>query len=90
VLVLVRHGRTAANAERKLQGHLDLPLDDVGMAQVAEVAVGWTSPDRVISSPLVRARQTAEAFGMPYEVDDRWIELDYGTLDGVPTSDVGP
>jgi len=89
VLVLVRHGRTAANAERKLQGHLDLPLDDVGMAQVAEVA-GWLDkPDRVVSSPLIRARQTAEAFGMPYDVDDRWIELDYGNLDGVPTSDVG-
>jgi broad specificity phosphatase PhoE len=88
VLVLVRHGRTAANAARKLQGHLDLPLDDVGMAQVADVASWLDKPDRVISSPLVRARQTAEAFGMPYEVDDRWIELDYGSLDGVPVADV--
>jgi broad specificity phosphatase PhoE len=89
VLVLVRHGRTEANAARKLQGLLDLPLDDVGSAQVAEVA-GWLGrPDRVISSPLARARQTAEAFGMPYEVDDRWVELDYGSLDGVPTADVG-
>jgi broad specificity phosphatase PhoE len=88
VLVLVRHGRTAANAARKLQGHLDLPLDDVGMAQVAEVA-GWLDkPDRIISSPLTRARQTAEAFGMPYEVDDRWTELDYGSLDGVPVAEV--
>jgi len=88
VLVLVRHGRTAANAARKLQGRLDLPLDDVGMAQVADVASWLDKPDRVISSPLVRARQTAEAFGMPYEVDDRWIELDYGSLDGVPVADV--
>ena len=88
MLVLVRHGRTEANAARKLQGHLDLPLDDVGMAQVADVASWLDKPDRVISSPLVRARQTAEAFGMPYEVDDRWIELDYGSLDGVPVADV--
>jgi len=88
VLVLVRHGRTEANAARKLQGHLDLPLDEVGMSQVAEVA-GWLgTPDRVVSSPLKRARQTAEAFGLPYEVDDRWIELDYGDLDGVPVADV--
>ena len=43
----------------------------------------------MISSPLLRARQTAEAFGMPYEVDDRWVELDYGSLDGVPIADVG-
>lgn len=89
MLVLVRHGRTVANAARKLQGLLDLPLDEEGIAQVAGIA-GWLDkPDRVISSPLVRARQTAEAFGMPYEIDDRWVELDYGSLDGVPIADVG-
>ena len=87
--MLVRHGRTEANAGRKLQGLLDLPLDDVGLAQVADVATWLGRPDRVISSPLLRARQTAEAFGMPYEVDERWLELDYGSLDGVPVADVG-
>ena len=86
--MLVRHGRTAANAARKLQGHLDLPLDEVGLAQVTEVAEWLGRPDRVISSPLVRARQTADAFGLAYEVDDRWIELDYGDLDGQPLRDV--
>ncbi|MEP7204063.1 MAG: histidine phosphatase family protein [Ilumatobacteraceae bacterium] len=89
MLVLVRHGRTEANAGRKLQGLLDLPLDDVGLAQVADVASWLEPPDRVISSPLLRARQTAEAFGVPYEIDDRWVELDYGSLDGVAVSDVG-
>jgi broad specificity phosphatase PhoE len=89
VLVLVRHGRTEANAARRLQGLLDLPLDDVGLAQAAGVAQWLGTPDRVISSPLLRARQTAEAFGMPYEIDDRWVELDYGSLDGVPLADVG-
>jgi broad specificity phosphatase PhoE len=88
VLVLVRHGRTEANAARKLQGHLDLPLDDVGVAQANDLA-GWLGkPDRVISSPLLRARQTADAFEMPYEIDNRWLELDYGTLDGMPIADV--
>ncbi len=89
VLVLVRHGRTEANAARKLQGRLDLPLDDVGVAQVAGVAEWLGRPDRLISSPLLRARQTAEAFNVPYEVDDRWIELDYGSLDGVPVNEIG-
>jgi broad specificity phosphatase PhoE len=88
VLVLVRHGRTEANAARKLQGLLDLPLDDVGVEQAADLASWLGKPDRVISSPLLRARQTAEAFNMPYEVDDRWLELDYGSLDGVPVADV--
>jgi broad specificity phosphatase PhoE len=89
VLVLVRHGRTEANAARRLQGLLDLPLDDVGLEQAAAVAEWLGKPDRVISSPLMRARQTAEAFGMPYEIDDRWIELDFGSLDGVPVDEVG-
>jgi broad specificity phosphatase PhoE len=87
--MLVRHGRTEANAGQRLQGRLDLPLDDVGVAQVAELAAWLGRPDRIISSPLLRARQTAEAFGLPYEVDDRWIELDYGSLDGMRLSEVG-
>lgn len=90
MLVLVRHGRTEANAARKLQGLLDLPLDDVGMSQVKEVAEWIGQPDRVISSPLLRARQTAEVFGVPYEVDERWVELDFGHLDGMPLADVDP
>ncbi len=89
VLVLVRHGRTEANAARKLQGRLDLPLDDVGIAQVTGVAEWLGRPDRLISSPLLRARQTAEAFNVPYEVDGRWIELDYGSLDGSPVAEIG-
>lgn len=88
MLVLVRHGRTEANAARKLQGLLDLPLDEVGLEQAAGVAEWLGKPDRVISSPLIRARQTAEAFGMPYEIDDRWVELDFGSLDGVPVDEV--
>lgn len=44
--------------------------------------------DQVISSPLQRARQTAEAFGQPVTIDDRWIELAYGIYEGVPHADV--
>jgi broad specificity phosphatase PhoE len=86
--MLVRHGRTEANAGHRLQGHLDLPLDEVGAAQVSGLVAWLGRPDRIISSPLLRARQTADAFGVPYEIDDRWVELDYGSLDGLPLSDV--
>ena len=41
------------------------------------------NPTRVISSPLQRARQTAEHIGLPVEIDERWIEVDYGIYDGV-------
>jgi broad specificity phosphatase PhoE len=90
MLILMRHGRTTANAGGLLQGRLDLPLDGVGRAQVASMAERIGQPDRLVSSPLLRARQTAEAFGVPYEVDDRWEELFYGEYEGVKMSDIDP
>ena len=46
-------------------------------------------PDRVVTSPLRRARDTAAALDTAVEIDERWIELDYGDLDGVPAAGVG-
>jgi alpha-ribazole phosphatase len=83
VLILVRHGRTALNAAGRLQGRIDEPLDEVGERQAKAVAERVGPVDELISSPLVRARQTAEAFGRPYVVDERWIELSYGVFEGV-------
>jgi broad specificity phosphatase PhoE len=88
VLILLRHGRTAANASGRLQGLLDQPLDDVGIEQAAAAASKLPRPARLISSPLLRARQTADAFGMPYEVDPRWEELHYGIYEGRLMSEV--
>jgi broad specificity phosphatase PhoE len=88
VLTIVRHGRTEANASGLLLGRrLDPGLDELGRQQA--VALGSALPEgRVISSPLRRTRETAEAFGRPVEIDERWIELDYGDLDGTPLRDV--
>ncbi len=88
MLVVVRHGRTAHNASGLLLGRLDPPLDDTGREQAAALAAAVGPVDRVISSPLLRTRQTAEAFGVDVELDDRWIELDYGRYDGVPLGEV--
>jgi probable phosphoglycerate mutase len=84
VLILVRHGRTAANAAGLLQGRADHPLDEVGQAQAARIAAALADVDRVVSSPLARARQTAAHLGRDVEVDDRWRELDYGEFEGRP------
>ena len=89
MLILVRHGRTALNATGRLQGRIDEPLDELGLRQAAAAARTVGGVDRVISSPLLRARQTAEEFGLPVEVDERWIELDYGHLDGRAMSSLG-
>lgn len=88
MLVVVRHGRTAHNAAGRLLGRLDPPLDETGERQAAALAAAVGPVDRVVTSPLQRTRQTAAAFGVPVEVDDRWIELDYGELDGVPLGEV--
>ena len=89
-LTLLRHGRTTANAGGLLQGRIDNPLDPVGERQAAAAAASIGAVDRVIASPLVRAQRTADAFGLPVETDERWIELDYGQWDGRPVREVPP
>lgn len=88
MLIVVRHGRTVVNHERRLQGRIDVELDDVGRAQAEALARRVGRVDRIVASPLLRARQTAEAWGQPIDIDERWIELDYGEYDGVPMTDV--
>lgn len=88
MLIVVRHGRTVVNAEGRLQGRIDADLDEVGLAQARAVAEWIGSVDRVVTSPLMRARRTAEAFGVEPELDPRWLEIDYGELDGTPVGEV--
>ena len=70
-LVLLRHGRTAWNAERRFQGQADPPLDTVGLAQAYEVAamIAALEPDVLVSSDAARALQTAEAVGAATGLD---------------------
>ena len=90
MLILVRHGQTAANADGLLLGRADPPLTELGRRQARALAASLGDPVRIVSSSLTRARDTAAAFGGPVEVDDRWIELDYGGLDGKPYDEVLP
>ena len=90
MLIVVRHGRTEHNRARQLLGRLDVDLDDTGRAQAAALAAHVGPVDRIVSSPLARARQTAAAWAAPVEVDERLVELDYGDLDGGPRAAVDP
>lgn len=93
MLILLRHGQTTANASSLLQGRIDLPLDPTGLEQARACGthVRERHPGaRVISSPLQRAVQTARAITDDVEIDDRFIELDYGDWDGLGVADVGP
>lgn len=62
-ILLIRHGETAWNAERRLQGHLDIALNAEGERQAAALGavLAGEAIDLVISSDLARARHTAEA-----------------------------
>jgi len=88
MLILLRHGRTGANAGGLLQGRIDPELDQLGVQQAAAAAAVIGKVDRVIASPLVRAQQTADALGQPVETDERFIELDYGDWEARPVKDL--
>ena len=88
-LVLVRHGRTAWNAEGRAQGHTDVSLDDVGRAQAEQMApvVAAYAPTLLLTSDLARARQTAEPLervtGLVARTDARLREYDTGDRTGM-------
>lgn len=90
MLVLVRHGETEANAAGLLLGRSESPLTERGRAQATALRRVIDPPARLLSSPLGRARDTAAAlaFDVPLEIDNRWVEVDYGEYDGEPLGDV--
>jgi broad specificity phosphatase PhoE len=93
-ILLVRHGETSWNREGRYQGRTDVPLSPDGEAQVAALAVRLAHvPIAVaVSSPLARARRTAEVVlggrGTPLELDAGLIEISHGEWEGQLSSDV--
>jgi len=97
VIYLVRHGETELNVKRVLQGRSDYPLTETGVAQAQEVAKWFRDQgiafDRVYSSPLVRATQTARIIvgdDMEITPEPRLIETDYGPYEGCSLSNPAP
>jgi broad specificity phosphatase PhoE len=88
-LVLVRHGRTAWNLNKRAQGHTDIPLDEVGHAQAQAMApfVAALGPSRLWTSDLLRASETAAYVGaltgLTAEPDARLREYSVGERSGL-------
>ena len=82
MLHVVRHGRTEINAAGKLLGRSDPELDQTGREQAKELANRLRRVDLVISSPLKRTMETASYISDTVKTDPRWLELDYGELEG--------
>jgi broad specificity phosphatase PhoE len=95
-LLLVRHGRTAYNAEQRFMGQLDIPMDEKGEAQVQAVArrLATESPAAIYSSELLRARETAAAIQSaiasrpPLRVEPRLTEGHFGDWQGERYPDI--
>lgn len=91
-LWLARHGETAWTISRQHTGKTDLPLTPNGERQAEALGrrLAGQRFDLVLSSPLTRARDTAElaGFGDAVAVDELFSEYDYGDYDGVTTADI--
>ena len=87
-LVLVRHGETPWNRDRRLQGHIDIDLNEEGRRQARAVAVRLARErvDALYTSDLRRARKTADAIalatGVTVQPDPSLRERNYGVLEG--------
>ena len=94
VIYLVRHGQTESNRRRVLLGRGDPPLDETGLRQAAETAARLEGIpfDRVYTSPLRRAAQTAALIApdVPAAADERLLEMDCGPYEGMPLDDPAP
>ncbi len=96
LIYVVRHGQTDWNAERRLQGQKDIPLNAIGRAQawqngidLAEILKVEAIPFDFVASPLARTRATMEimreAMGLPskdYRTDERLVEVSFGAWEG--------
>lgn len=87
-IYLIRHGETYWNEKRLLQGSTDIELNDYGreLARITSEAMKDVPFEIIYSSPLVRARDTAEIMRrdrqIPIVVDERLREMNFGVLEG--------
>ena len=87
-LYISRHGQTPWNVEDLICGRTDVPLTEVGQQQALRLAESALDKgiDVILCSPMLRARQTAQAvsdaIGVSIQIDERLIEMDFGTFEG--------
>ena len=101
MLYIIRHGETAKNKQKLLQGRSDMPLNERGSLQAEKAGAFFRergiSFDAVYSSPLIRAVQTAlqisnniASASESIKIDNRLIEMDYGPYEGMDLEDPAP
>lgn len=102
LVYMIRHGQTDWNAEGRLQGQKDIPLNDVGRQQASnngkalKALLGAAASDfDYVASPLGRTRETMElvraAMGfdpLAYRTDERLVEVSFGDWEGFTISEL--
>jgi probable phosphoglycerate mutase len=89
IMHLVRHGRSVWNAAGRIQGQIDIELDEVGLQQAQRIAdrLAREPISAIYSSPLLRAKVTADAIAerlhLPVTLDARLMEYDFGVVSGM-------
>jgi len=92
--LFLRHGETDWNIEGRMQGATDIPLNDTGrqQARMAAKALEKITITQIVSSPLSRARETAEILNetlqKPLTVDDRLREVCFGAIEGLTPQEI--
>jgi probable phosphoglycerate mutase len=89
-IAFLRHGPTEWNAQGRVQGHTDIPLSAEGLAKMQSLRPPPPfDAARAFVSPLLRARQTAEAFGLSNPVPDaRLMEQNWGRWEGLSREEI--
>lgn len=95
-ITLLRHGESVGNAESRWQGQAEYPLTKTGRAQAHALAERWKTEkvkyDLIISSPLERAKDTAEiiasALELKIEFEPLWLERNNGEFSGLTQQEV--
>ncbi|MBQ2309203.1 MAG: histidine phosphatase family protein [Erysipelotrichales bacterium] len=94
MIYIIRHGQTNLNDRKVLQGRSDFPLNGRGKAQAASAAKLLENVrfDKVYSSPLIRAVETAKIVspGREIRIDERLTEMDYGPYEGMDLRNPAP
>jgi probable phosphoglycerate mutase len=93
-VILLRHGETTWNRATRIQGHTDIPLSALGLAQAERLAEALADEPllAIYSSDLSRARQTAEAVariqGLPVQIDAGLRERAFGRFEGMSWDEI--
>lgn len=94
-ILLIRHGETAWNRARRMQGHIDIPLNEAGRRQAQALATALVAerPAAIYASDLQRARDTAQPaaglLDLPVTLDASLRERCYGAFEGMTYEEIG-